>query len=73
MSIRWLVTPVINNSYWEYNLKTEEWEYESPMPLEDYEPKFIWIPSRDHKDQALLLLSLGMSKEEIEQTLKESE
>lgn len=35
-------------------------------------PNILWIPHKKYKDQALLLLSLGLTKEEIEQTLKES-
>lgn len=69
MSIKWLVTPVINKQYWEYNLKDTKWTEESPHPHKSLEQEFIRIPSQNHKDQALLLLSLGMSKDEIEEIL----
>ena len=51
-----------------YSIEYDNW-WDSPAPMINY----ISIPSRAHKDRALLLLALGLTKEEIEQTLKESE
>jgi len=77
MSIRWLVCPIIRNKYWEYiipsNSAQANWIKRDAPYFENISDMWIAIPTRAHKDRALLLLSLGMTKEEIEQTLKESE
>lgn len=45
-----------------YSIEYKQW-WESPAPMIHY----INIPTRTHKDEALLLLSLGLGKQEIEE------
>lgn len=42
------------------------WRIYELNPNHNYD-NLIWIPSPSHKDQALLLLSLGLGKQEIEE------
>ncbi len=73
MSIKWLAIGkerLSDVTY--YRIGDSRWQSTFHI-REELLPDILWIPHKKYKDQALLLLSLGLTKEEIEQTLKESE
>ncbi len=64
MSVKYLINMSSPNYHFKdtYSIADKSWFSSSVVTL-----NWVAIPSRFHKDEALLLLSLGLGKQEIEE------
>lgn len=69
MSIKWLAVNKKSLTYVSYcAIDSPIWHNTTHIRKEAL-PNIIWLPTKKHKDQALLLLSLGLNRNEIETIL----
>jgi len=67
--IDWLIITRKDYYYYWFIDTATEWAREFSSPPTNFEQRYLHIHSKKQRDQALLLISLGLTKTEIEDQL----
>lgn len=70
--IDWLIVTRKNYYYYWFIDTAKEWTKELGSAPTNFEQRYVRIANKKQKEQALLLLALGLPKYEIERILDES-